>query len=199
MNERKRALRSEAIAARARLGHGERAAAALAFAARIDEVPGFRAARVLAVYAPLGTEADPTALALRAAARGATLLYPRVRRGDRRLAFAPGTPGALVVGPLGALEPPAGVAEAPLDAVDAVVVPCLACSPDGLRLGRGGGYYDATLPAMPRALRVGVAFEVQLVPALPGEPHDARLDALVTERRVLLFEREPRAPGARAT
>jgi 5-formyltetrahydrofolate cyclo-ligase len=162
-------------------------------------VPGFADAKVLAVYAPLGTEVDPTELGLRAAARGVRLVYPRAARGDRRRSFAPGSPGELARGPLGAPEPQPRAPETPLDAIDCVVVPCLACSPDGLRLGRGGGYYDATLAAMPRALRVGVAFEAQLVPALPREPHDAPLDALVTEARVLLFQREPRAPGAHAS
>jgi 5-formyltetrahydrofolate cyclo-ligase len=80
-------------------------------------------------------------------------------------------------------------------AIDCVIVPCLGVSRDGHRIGRGGGYYDATLPTLERALRVGVAFEVQLVPALPREPHDAPLDAIVTEGRILLFTR-PSAPGA---
>jgi 5-formyltetrahydrofolate cyclo-ligase len=96
------------------------------------------------------------------------------------------------LGPLGALEPPAGAPEVARDAIECVLVPGIAFSPDGHRLGRGGGYYDATLAAMPRAARVGVAFDLQLVAALPAEAHDARLDALVTEARVLLFRRESR-------
>jgi 5-formyltetrahydrofolate cyclo-ligase len=83
----------------------------------------------------------------------------------------------------------------PPSEIDCVVVPGVAFSPEGWRLGRGGGYYDATLAALPRALRVGVAFEVQLVPTVPREPHDVALDAVVTESRLLTFERpRPAAP-----
>jgi 5-formyltetrahydrofolate cyclo-ligase len=78
-----------------------------------------------------------------------------------------------------------------------VVVPGVAFSQDGHRLGRGGGHYDATLAQMPRAVRLGVAFEAQLVAELPREPHDAPLDAVVTESRVLLLPRVRRDPPGR--
>ena len=195
MDERKRALRTELAAARARLPVDDRAARSTAIADRLHEVPGYRDAKVLAVYAPLGAEVDPGELARRAVERGVKVVYPRARQGDRRLSFAPAQAGELVRGPLGALEPPGSAPEVPPDRIDCVIVPCLGVSRDGHRIGRGGGYYDATLPSLERALRVGVAFEVQLVPALPREPHDAPLDAVVTEGRVLLFAR-PSAPGA---
>ncbi len=191
MSEKKRALRSELIAARARMTQDDRAAKSLAIADRIGEVPAFRDARVLALYAPLGTEVDSTEIARRALARAARLVYPRSVHGDRRLVFARAEPGELVRGPLGALEPPPSAPEIPREEVDCVVMPGVAFSRDGLRLGRGGGYYDATLKKMPRAFRLGVAFDTQVVPELPREPHDAPLDAIVTEARILLFSREP--------
>jgi 5-formyltetrahydrofolate cyclo-ligase len=68
--------------------------------------------------------------------------------------------------------------------LDVVVVPALALGRDGSRLGYGGGYYDAFLAETPAA-RVGVAFAACLVPSVPSEPHDARLDAVVTEDEVV--------------
>jgi 5-formyltetrahydrofolate cyclo-ligase len=124
------------------------------------------------------------------------LVFPRSIPGERRLAFARAAPGALVRGPLGALEPPPGAPEVALDEIECVLVPGVAFSEDGLRLGRGGGYYDATLKHMPRARRVGLAFDAQVLPALPREPHDVPLDAVVTETRTLVFPREsPPAPA----
>lgn len=199
MNEPKRALRSELAAARARLSADDRAARAHAIAARIDEVPGFAGARVLAAYAALGGEVDPGEIVVRAAARGVALVYPRSVPGTRRLAFAAAAPGDLVPGPLRTLEPPPGAPEVALADIDAVLVPCLGVSSEGDRLGRGGGYYDATLPALPRAIRIGLAFEAQVVPALPREGHDAPLDAAVTEARVLLFTRDRGSQGASTT
>jgi 5-formyltetrahydrofolate cyclo-ligase len=195
----KSALRAELVAARARLSADDRAARSHAIATRIDGVPGFAGARVLAVYAPLGAEVDPGEIVVRAAARGVSLVYPRSVLGARRLAFARAAPGDLVPGPLRALEPPASAPPVPLADIDAVLVPCVGVAADGARLGRGGGYYDATLPALPRAIRIGLVFEAQLVPGLPHEVHDAALDAAVTEARVLLFTRDRWSQGASTT
>jgi 5-formyltetrahydrofolate cyclo-ligase len=190
--EEKRALRAALVAARRAIPPAERLERSRTIARRLDEVPGFREARTLALYAALGAEVDSSEIAARARSREVELVFPRVVPGDRRLTFARSSPEALVPGPLGALEPPPGAPEVAREAIDCVLVPGTAFSPDGHRLGRGGGYYDATLSAMPRAARVGLAFELQLVPALPAEAHDARLDALVTEARVLLFRPESR-------
>ncbi|ACG72335.1 5-formyltetrahydrofolate cyclo-ligase [Anaeromyxobacter sp. K] len=189
-SDRKRALRRSLIGARARIDQDERAERSRRVLAGLEALDLVAGARTLALYAPLGGEVDVLELAARVRAGGGRAVFPKVRAGDRRLAFALCMPLDLVRGPLGALEPPESAPPVEPDEVDCVVLPGVAFSPDGLRLGRGGGYYDATLAAMPRAARVGVAFEVQVVDALPREPHDAVLDALVTEARTLRFERE---------
>lgn len=85
-------------------------------------------------------------------------------------------------GPLGVWEP-AGGTPVTLADLDVILVPGLAFAlRDGVRLGRGGGYYDRLL-ANPeiRARLVGVAFHIQLLPDLPCEEHDVRVPDLVTE------------------
>lgn len=188
----KRALRSELGAARARLEPEERRERSRTIALRLETVPAYLDAGTVALYAPLGTEVDPGELARRALARGVRVVFPRVAQGERRLVFARCDPAELVRGPLGAAEPPPSAPEVEPAEIGCVVLPGVGFSEDGLRLGRGGGYYDATLARMPGAARVGVAFDVQLVPALPREAHDAPLDAVVTETRTLLFRRESR-------
>ncbi|HTN53304.1 MAG TPA: 5-formyltetrahydrofolate cyclo-ligase [Anaeromyxobacter sp.] len=189
VGDAKRALRTQLIAVRARLAQDERIRWSRAIAARLVELPQVRSARTVALYAPLGTEVDALDLVPRLLERGARVLFPRAMP-DRLLAFAPCTPAELVRGPLGAREPPSSAPGVALAEIECVVMPGVAFSLDGLRLGRGGGYYDSTLKAMPRAARVGVAFEAQVVAALPREPHDVTLDALVTEERLLHFQRE---------
>jgi 5-formyltetrahydrofolate cyclo-ligase len=191
-SDAKRALRSELIAARARIPQEARAEKSRAIADRIEALAPFRDARVIALYAPLGTEVDGIGLAKRALGRGATVVFPRAVPGERRLAFARCALGELVRGPLGAGEPPAGSPEVAPDEIGCVVLPGVGFSEDGFRLGRGGGYYDATLRTMPGAARLGVAYDVQVLAALPREPHDAALDALVTESRTLFFGRDSR-------
>ncbi len=185
--ETKRALRTELIAVRARLTLDDRRDKSRAIADRLERIAAFRDAATVALYAPLGTEVDSFEIARRAIARGVRILFPRVLSGARRLAFARTSPEDLVRGPLGAAEPPERSQEVPGHEIACVVMPGVAFSLDGLRLGRGGGYYDATLAAMPHAARVGVCYDVQIVAALPREPHDAPLDAVVTEARALLF------------
>lgn len=70
-----------------------------------------------------------------------------------------------------------------LDQVSVVLVPGVAFDRRGYRLGYGGGFYDRLLPRLrPDCLTVGIAFDQQVVDALPAEPHDQRVGALLTER-----------------
>jgi len=189
--ERKRALRSTLIAERARLSSEERSKFSRRIAERARQLEVIADARLVAVYAPLGTEVD--ALELVRLLGALQPVYPRAVPSSRRLEFAPCAPRELVRGPLGAREPPPGARAVDPRDVDVVILPGIGFSFDGHRLGRGGGYYDATLREMPDARRVGLGFEVQLLPELPFETHDARLDAIVTEARTLSFSREPAA------
>jgi 5-formyltetrahydrofolate cyclo-ligase len=66
-----------------------------------------------------------------------------------------------------------------------VVVPGLAFTPGGHRLGYGGGYYDRLL-CRRSCPAVGLAFESQVVPGLPLHPGDEALDAIATEKRVII-------------
>jgi 5-formyltetrahydrofolate cyclo-ligase len=190
---RKRELRSELIAARARLSQEERFARSQQVAERLDGLPLLAGARVVALYAALGTEVDAGATYRRLQGRGVRCLFPRSVAGERRLVFCACEPWELVRGPLGAAEPPAAARAVDLGDVDAFLIPGVGFSLDGLRLGRGGGYYDVTLKKALRAVRVGVGFDMQVLPTLPREPHDVPLDAVVTERRALLFPRSPAA------
>jgi 5-formyltetrahydrofolate cyclo-ligase len=187
---RKRELRSELIASRARLGSVERQAASTAIAARLTALAPFRAAETVGLYAPLGTEVDVSPIALAVLARGGRVVFPRSVAGERRLVFCACNLGELVRGPLGAGEPPPGAREVPLSEIHCFVIPGVGFSRDGLRLGRGGGYYDVTLKQALGAIRIGVAFNLQLRPELPREPHDVPLDAIVTERETLRFPRQ---------
>ena len=66
--------------------------------------------------------------------------------------------------------------------LDVIFVPGLAFSLGGLRLGRGGGFYDRLLARSElRAKKIGVCFEEQIFPDLPSEPHDRAVDAVITE------------------
>lgn len=70
--------------------------------------------------------------------------------------------------------------------LDMVLVPGSVFDPGGNRLGYGGGYYDRFLSQeAPRALTVGLAFELQMVDSVPVQDHDIPLDLVITEERVI--------------
>jgi 5-formyltetrahydrofolate cyclo-ligase len=85
-------------------------------------------------------------------------------------------------GQLNVWEPKAHCTPIEIAALDLILVPGLAFTRDGARLGRGGGYYDRLLanPAC-RAHRIGIAYELQIVDAIPVEPHDQRVHQIITE------------------
>jgi 5-formyltetrahydrofolate cyclo-ligase len=87
-------------------------------------------------------------------------------------------------GPLGIPVPRQGEWVVP----EVLIVPLVAFDRRGYRLGYGGGYYDRTLAELRQAGRVaavGFAFAAQEVPEVPIGPHDAKLDAIVTEHGVV--------------
>jgi 5-formyltetrahydrofolate cyclo-ligase len=96
----------------------------------------------------------------------------------------------LVVGKWKILEPPrerwgeAGK-EIPPDELDAVIVPGVAFSRGGARMGNGQGYYDRLLQRVrPECWLIGLCYESQLFEDLPVAPHDVFMDRIVTERAV---------------
>ena len=92
-------------------------------------------------------------------------------------AIEPALLGDGLVAALFGLQEPSGPTVDPL-AIDLVIVPGLAYTMSGYRLGYGGGNYDRFLP-LTRAESIGVCFTEQIVDAVPLEPHDLPVDAVV--------------------
>lgn len=79
-------------------------------------------------------------------------------------------------------EPAAAAAIIAPAEIELILVPGLAFTSDGWRLGRGGGFYDRFLERLPAGtVKLGVCFDLQIVETLPAEAHDQRLDGIVTE------------------
>jgi 5-formyltetrahydrofolate cyclo-ligase len=174
-------LRTQAQAGRRALSQAAPDAAERAAANVPDAVlAGVRSA---SVYRPMRHEMDCAPLIRRLAAHGVRILLPVVIGPARPLAFREADGGPLVPDAAGL---PAPGPDAAAGRPDLLFVPLLAWDRDGRRLGYGGGYYDRTLAAL-RAeattpvLAIGLAFAGQRLDALPHEPHDQKLDAILTE------------------
>ena len=163
--------------------------------AAVAALPGFARARRVALYAPVRGEIDPSQLRDLLHERGAEVAYPRVvSTVPPLLAFcsvAPGEP--LAPGRFGIPEPRAagGIAD---DALDLIFVPGVAFSRNGHRLGFGHGYYDRALAAAPRALRIGLCHEFQLVDHWPPRIGDEPVDFVLTPVERVVTRARPLAP-----
>lgn len=149
-------------------------------------LPDLAAVRRVALYAPVRGEIATRPLHEALAARGIVCAYPRIVGGGVAgvagpLEFVDSSPGDLVPDRLGIPSPAPDAPAVPLGEIDAFVVPGLAFDLDGERLGWGHGHYDRTLAGAPAALRIGYAYDLQIVPAVPIDADDEHVDVLVTE------------------
>lgn len=132
----------------------------------------------VAVYAPLPHEVDLLPL---------PELYPQHDYCFPRCLKARGMEFRIVRDTARDMEPaamgiPAPRRECPLvppAELDIIIVPGLAFTERGERLGYGGGYYDRYLPRCPQAYKLALAFSEQILPQLPTDEYDCRLDAVI--------------------
>lgn len=184
---RKAELRREAIARRDALPAAERAAAAVAIAARPLPValsPG----AIVSGFSPLKSEINPVPLMRAFAAAGARLALPVVAGKGRPLTMRSWNFGEpLDSGVWGIREPKP---EAPEVFPDILIVPLLAFDRAGHRIGYGAGYYDMTiarLRGMKPVIALGIAYAAQEIAAVPATPRDSPLDLVLTERETIGF------------
>lgn len=170
----KAALRTKVRAALAAMTPQQKAAESTDICAKIIKLDLYERARVVLLFAPLDGEPRIEPVAKHALARGKTLLLPRVNWNERSMvgALVQDWPGDLVKDHRGLTVPRDDALVYDASSIHLVVVPGVAFSPTGVRLGRGGGYYDRYLAQIPIHHRVGVCFRCQRVDEIPLLPHD---------------------------
>lgn len=186
----KEAMRREARKRLAALTPEERAAAAAAIAGRLWLLPELAAARVILLYASMGTEVETDGIAAEAGRRGIILTYPRCLPETRALVLhrIGGHDELRTGGSFGIREPDPACPLVRVEDVNVALVPGLGWDRRGVRLGRGAGYYDRLFlnPAW-RGFRCGLFYSVQEFDSLAANRLDAPLDAVVTERETVRF------------
>jgi 5-formyltetrahydrofolate cyclo-ligase len=155
----------------------------------LAELPSGGDTLTMLAFDGFGSEVRTERLLGELAANGNRVLLPFIREAEMEAAEMV---SGLVQTSYGPREPEEARAIDPSE-IDVAVVPGLAFDLRSHRLGYGRGHFDRFLRRVrPDALRMGVAFELQLVEEVPHGPQDERVDAVVTERRTVWCE-PPRA------
>ncbi|MBT5775110.1 MAG: 5-formyltetrahydrofolate cyclo-ligase, partial [Dehalococcoidia bacterium] len=162
-----------------------REASSTALLARLQALDGFAAAQVVHTYVGVGSEVTTLPLIEQLLEHGIRIACPRVANGNHLEHREIRSTNDLVEGAMKLLEPdPQRCPELPISLIDLVLVPGLAFTRSGHRLGYGRGYYDRLL-ARSEATAIGLAFDAQLLNELPEETHDRAVDIVITESETI--------------
>lgn len=177
----KKEQRKEALKARRALSAQQRNVFSHKIAEKLMALPQFMKAKTVFCYCPLEEEVD-TAEIIEACLSGGKALYvPKVLSKTEMGAVR--YSANMEKNEFGIYEP----ADMPEEVIiDFAVIPGVCFDERGARIGFGGGYYDRFL--QPETFKAGVAFSCQMCTAIEAEPHDVRMDAVVTESILYNFK-----------
>jgi len=178
---RKQAARAHALAARAGLDP----ALGLQLTRHVLATAALPPGIAISGFWPMGEEIDIRPLLWALHARGHPILLPETPKRGNPLIFRRWTPTTPMIAERFGTHRPDG----PIGTPALLLVPLLAFDRSGNRLGYGGGFYDRTLATLPGARTIGCAYAAQELDAVPTTDYDARLDAIATERGVIVCER----------
>ncbi len=187
MNE-KTAIRAEVLKKRDSLSPETRKKKDLLIREKILSLPEFQQAEVVFFFASFRSEVSTFKQIEDALALGKKVLLPSVDKQDRELRlYNIKELSEVSPGYMGIPEPNVSEdRERDINDAQLVVMPGAAFDLSGNRLGYGGGYYDKLLPHLRRKIPlIALAYEEQLADSLPLEPHDIRVNVIVTDRRVI--------------
>ena len=189
IGDRKKFLRRKFLSKRAAIPHEERDRISHALIKKFTATEIYRTSKIIMAYASTPEEIQLAELFAACFDDGKILAIPFiVGKGEMQAVEVPNF-DSLEVGAFGiqTVKPELIKFIDPAQ-IDCVIVPGAAFDLSGGRLGLGGGYYDRFLPRAVNAVKVALAYDFQLVDALPTEAHDAKINAVITTERSFCHE-----------
>ncbi len=157
-----------------------------AIAEKLLSAERLRQADTVLLYASFGSEVDTWKTAEALLFAGKKLAFPKCGE-NRHMTFHTVTSlSQLKEGKYGISEPDSALPQPIINEYTVCIVPGLAFTPDGGRLGYGGGFYDRFLADNPGIYTIALAFDAMIVDELPLSAHDLKVDSIVTEERMVL-------------
>jgi 5-formyltetrahydrofolate cyclo-ligase len=189
IRDRKQYIRRSVRAVRRGLSEAERLARSRCIWERVIALSCYQHARMVLGYMAFDHEVLTDGLMQQAMASGKQIVLPMVQadREGMTLYAIEDLEHDVASGYHGILEPqPQRTRAVVPETLELALIPGVAFDLRGGRLGFGAGFYDRLLSRLPRDIpMVGLAFDFQVIPRLPSQPHDIMLDAIVTERCVI--------------
>ena len=154
---------------------------------RIFETDLFRNAQTILFYVSYDNEVFTHDMIKESMSMGKTVVVPKSVTKDNTLILSRLTNwNNLEVGEYNILEPKQeSIKEVPVESIGLILVPGVVFDIYGNRIGHGKGYYDRLLNDTQKVSHIGLAFEFQIVGAVPTEGHDLPVDIIVTEERTI--------------
>ena len=181
----KKSLRAEALKRLGLLEPEELETKSVRIQKKLFSLEAFRKAKCVCFYVSLPLEVDTKGMIDEALALGKRVVVPLTNLENKELSLYEITDRQIDLGQgaFGVMEPrPDKALRVHLAEVECLIIPGIVFDKKNHRIGHGGGYYDRFLEKLPpRVLKIGLAFSIQLVPEIPAEVHDVKLDMVITD------------------
>jgi 5-formyltetrahydrofolate cyclo-ligase len=156
---------------------------------KLVELPEIQKAQTVSTYLHTGSEVRTRKIVDWLLSKGKRVVVPISDRPNKRLLFSELRDPEKELAPAtyGILEPKLEFRRPiPLEQADVILVPGVAWDRRGYRIGYGAGYYDRSINSLlASVLKIGLAYEFQLVERIPTSRYDRRVDEILTELRVI--------------
>ena len=178
-------LRKPALEKRDKIDAACREKAGQKIAEKLLAHPAFNEAKVIMCYRAFRSEVPTDEIVKELLSRGKTLCYPVCEKAGIMHAYQPLNDASWQTSRMGIPEPIKEKSRLidPAE-LDIVICPMVAFDENKNRMGYGGGYYDRYLPQCIKALRIGIAFDVQRMEKLHTDSYDQPMDIIITEEKV---------------
>ena len=181
----KKEIRQKMLAKRRALSASEIDEKSRTLRDQIVSLPAYQKAKRIMAYLSMKGEADLDPLIRQALADGKEIYIPVCLPEKQMEAGRLLSMDHFKKGPYGLRDLPDGYAVISPEELDLVLVPGVACTKEGIRLGMGAGYYDRYLSHVPFEKRVVTLWDFQVIADIPFEPFDQKMAQIVTEKRVI--------------
>ena len=147
----------------------------------LKQINAYNTSQNIACYFPIGSEVNTQEIMLDILEKGKNLLLPRITENDIVFHIITNLE-KLEEGDFGIMEPRNDYKKAVM--IDCILVPTIAISKSGIRLGYGKGYYDRFLSTT-KAVKISLTYSKQIIKSIPNDAYDIKMDWIVTEDEII--------------